>query len=1227
MSESSALALGPFQLHMPIGRGGMGEVWGAEHRTQQLPVAVKVMTAERARDATYRAAFAEEVRAVARLEHPGITAVFDHGEVDEQAEKISQGRLVAGSPYLVMELAQHGTLYGLEPVRSFAVLRVILMELLDALAHAHARGVVHRDIKPANVLVGEGAGGRRIVKLSDFGIAHAVGGGGVGPDSSDSAPGTPGYMAAEQILGDTHRQGPWTDLYALGCVAYRLASGQAPFSTPGADVEQVFRAHLNAPVPPMVSRFPVPPGFLEWLGRLLHKAPFCRFVRAADAARALVELDDVEPGEASFEGPDEVEPEATEKWTLAPPTALATRVASEPATARWAQAERSAAATQDAETPAEAEATVVLDMPTADSEPLPPAPPQIPKSWRRPEAPPRPLRMIGVGLGLYGLRPLPLVGRERERDAIWAGLRGVQDSSRSRLVLLRGSAGTGKSCLAEWMGQRADEVGAATVLKATYSPIQGPADGLRRMLARQLRCIGLDRDGTRSQIYEVLQEQLDDDDASYQALALTELISPAPVAEDGAQDAGQDGAQDGGQDGALDDEQTSDGQAIYFSNWAERYAVVYRLLAHLCAKRPVILWLDDVQWGASSIGFAQYVLQAKRQLPVLVLATLREEGLADRTLEALLLERLMGLPHTESLHIEPLGSPEHRALVHELVGLEGELARQVCQRTAGNPLFAVQLIGDWVQRGVLEVGKTGFRLRAGERADLPDDIHQLWQARVDRLESRLVGQPVRRSLEVAAALGDEVDQSEWRLACRLGGWQAPTGLVEVMLKRRLAKSSELGWAFTHGMLRESLKRSAQAENRWQDHHRLCAAMVKERLGSAATVAERLARHLLAAGDLEQALAPLLAAADRRCRLGDCDRARALTDQRQQALVALGVPNHDPRWATGWLVAARVALDMGEIDNARTLLQRAATAVTERPSALSATVLRWQAEAERRNADNRLALELADRGRAEFAELDDMIGVSDCLRLLADCHLEGTGKHETARELLQAAQDHYRQIGDGDRLAQCGNQMSKLLVELDLLPAARDSVMAAINHHEQRQNRWQLASCHNQLGEIARLSGDHDEARGHYDRAIELLDAMGSSAASVPWLNIALMMVQRGDYAEALPVVAELRRELGSAGERRTLSYLDYGLLTCLAHEHDWSSWERQYQRARQWRPATARVDKDLAMLAQQAGDFALEAGEKERARQAYGLAREHWAALGKRERVQAVDRELAGCEG
>ncbi len=149
-TAASGRPLGPFSLEEVIGRGASGEVWRGVHREQGVPVAIKVLSVSRSNDRHVLEAFRNEVHAVAGLDHPGIIAVLDHGVLDDTMPEIG----IAGSPYLVMELATLGSVKHRCGRASWEEARRILSELLDALAHAHARGVIHRDIKPGNVLVG-----------------------------------------------------------------------------------------------------------------------------------------------------------------------------------------------------------------------------------------------------------------------------------------------------------------------------------------------------------------------------------------------------------------------------------------------------------------------------------------------------------------------------------------------------------------------------------------------------------------------------------------------------------------------------------------------------------------------------------------------------------------------------------------------------------------------------------------------------------------------------------------------------------------------------------------------------------------------------------------------------------------------------------------------------------------------------------------------------------------
>lgn len=219
MSATSSISCGSFDLLEEIGRGEMAQVWRGVHRAQQIPVAIKVITAAKATDPDYVAAFQREVRAVAGLEHPGIVTVFDYGRLEAAAA--AHPLLVAGSPYLVMELTQAGTLRDVRWPPSWKWVRDVVFELLGALAHAHARGVIHRDIKPANILANgsEASAGR--FQISDFGLAHTADEGA----SAARVAGTPEYMSPEQQISSIHARKPSAHRLRAPAASEHMAPG------------------------------------------------------------------------------------------------------------------------------------------------------------------------------------------------------------------------------------------------------------------------------------------------------------------------------------------------------------------------------------------------------------------------------------------------------------------------------------------------------------------------------------------------------------------------------------------------------------------------------------------------------------------------------------------------------------------------------------------------------------------------------------------------------------------------------------------------------------------------------------------------------------------------------------------------------------------------------------------------------------------------------------------
>ncbi|MFF5075753.1 serine/threonine-protein kinase [Actinoplanes sp. NPDC000266] len=233
--ESGQLIAGRYRLGEQLGRGGMAVVWRADDEVLGREVAVKVLSPSLAGDPELRRRIRDEARAVARLRHVNVVAVYDYGEFADSGHTLS---------FVVMELVDGRTLAdmltgGRLP---WQVAVLIGAQVAAALAAAHADGIVHRDVKPANIMV-TGSG----VKLVDFGISATVG---VLDGQDGQVLGTPAYLAPERIAGGPVR--PATDVYALGLLLHLALAGRMPWDA--STVTQMVRAHVYAkpdPLPPI----------------------------------------------------------------------------------------------------------------------------------------------------------------------------------------------------------------------------------------------------------------------------------------------------------------------------------------------------------------------------------------------------------------------------------------------------------------------------------------------------------------------------------------------------------------------------------------------------------------------------------------------------------------------------------------------------------------------------------------------------------------------------------------------------------------------------------------------------------------------------------------------------------------------------------------------------------------------------------------------------------------
>ena len=279
--------LGPYQIDAPLGAGGMGEVYKATDTRLDRTVAIKVLPEHVAADPDLKQRFEREARTVAALNHPHICTLYDVGEHE-------------GRPFIAMELLEGQVLSQRIGSHAIRIEQVIEwgLQVADALAAAHAKGIVHRDIKPGNIFITAGES----AKVLDFGLAKPSSlmneveraEGSDRPTRLETplttpgvALGTPAYMSPEQVYGEA--LDPRTDLFSLGVVLYQLATGTLPFAgkTSAAIVDHMLH---RAPTPPTQLNPEVPGELARIIDKALEKDRRLRYQTASDLRSDLARL-------------------------------------------------------------------------------------------------------------------------------------------------------------------------------------------------------------------------------------------------------------------------------------------------------------------------------------------------------------------------------------------------------------------------------------------------------------------------------------------------------------------------------------------------------------------------------------------------------------------------------------------------------------------------------------------------------------------------------------------------------------------------------------------------------------------------------------------------------------------------------------------------------------------------------------------------------------------------
>lgn len=1015
--QVGSLVMDRYQLEERIGKGGMGEVWRAHDQVVDGDVAVKFLVGQVDRDARHR--FASEVRAMARLDHPHIVSVLDQGEFD-------------AAPLFVMTHLAGTPLGRWLRNADWEATCLVFDQMLDALAYAHARGLIHRDLKPSNIIVTGQADHPHAVVL-DFGIAIDPWFDGL---MTGEIVGSPGYMAPEQRRGETWRARESSDLYALGVILYEALSGKSPFGKDAKKMDALDSPNFLFPK----ARFPLAPraGF-EKVGEALE--PLLRKLLAFRACdRPLLASDAREELARAVE-----------------------RVQREARVARgdspWA------------EEPEEGEDRTELMSPW---HPVYLAP-------RTPTTRPPP-----GAYGLYGLRQAPVLGRDRELATMWQAARRAFASGKPGVLLLEGTIGIGKSHLATHLCERANEQGLARFIEVSYLPKAPGSSGLVAALEQVLRVRqATDRDSARGR----LEAWLADENSPSETLVAALLGLLRPSGGQGAIGPALKSAL------FLDvlramSKQRAVVVVMHDLQWCEDSSAFYLLNEMLGLEGlPVLVIatvrLDD-QTPALAADLAALAARPRVERVTLgplpesaVRALLRSHIALDPALEDVLVQRSEGLPLLASQLLDDLvrdgafeSGPEGarlrpgREIAPLPAGLRSFWSARV-ERVAKADADGVYWIDALQGLALARIGLTRSVLRAlGAALGMPlADAAAAWEQ-----EGLLIQEPDERvrfyhselAREIAAQVQPEA-AARWNLV-----WARALTLLDENNSGRygLERGLHLLDAGEPEQALSALLASAEQAHTWGDAHRAAVAAAR-----AAELASQLGDPIRLAWALRWQGGAALDAG----RVDEADRvlnqARRIFEQ-ERVLVGLGATLDALSWSRISRAAYEPAVELCTVGaeayrRARdepglaTVLGTLGLALARLARYSEARSVLDEAEDVSRRCGNRRALAGALQGQAECAHREGNLDLAETMYTAA----------------LEIARQDWRAI-----LPALYDGLGLVALARGELPVAREFLEQALEvARVEGQKRLQVLYSAD-LAAAALLAGDADAARVHLDRA-------------------------------------------------------------------------------------------------------------------------------------------------
>lgn len=736
---------------------------------------------------------------------------------------------------------------------------------------------------------------------------------------------------------------------------------------------------------------------------------------------------------------------------------------------------------------------------------------------------------------LYRFREPPMVGRQNARDQLWQALYEVERSKQARAVVINGTTGLGGHRMASWLERRAQEVGAAQVLRATHSPVSRATDGLGPMIGRFLGCSRLGGEAFRQGLRDCFEHRR----LQTGGLEFSEWVELIGISEESA------------------DSEVEKVATVKESCLALRY-----ILEQLAADGPLIVRIDDAHWASETLDWLAEVLESPAGFPVLFVVVARGKELAERPVERVQIDQLTDENLAESLQLDPLEQNEVVQLLSTMAPLEEELVYELAQRTAGSPLFAIQLLRYWVECEVLQPSKERsgrLELIAAADAEIPEDVVEVWTRELEHFGERFgpeASDEVIFALEVAAALGMEISFDEWSEVCDRLDIEIPGLMVRGLFATRIASESyeEGAFKFEHGLVREVLKHRSRSVGRHQEIHDVCVQTLVERGDDGEwTWPGRMGIHLFEAGRYEEALEHLIEGSTRLGVHDDSRRALTLLARYHEACDELGLAEDDGRRVRGWLSQAWAHDALGDVEAARQLAHHVHRRLRPEDEEEHLGRLLWL-ESGLAFVGGRLeeANQFLERARRHYQEIGDSEGLART-QLRCGSLARERGRFEQARRAYGAARDLFEELGDstGETIAVQGD--ATVLTMLKRFEESESRLLGLVEDFDGIGPTIQ-GDVYNGLGEVYRAQGQWDRAEDAYRTAMELWTPTRQPLTLMVRINLAMTLVGRGDYLQAEKPLQEAKAYLAGRELIRQEIYVRAVEMPCLAARQRWTRW-------------------------------------------------------------------------